>query len=205
LVKEVPNFNAKQFRYNLSRAEYEREWGKEYRRHDPVIRLLAFLVRWVPKFGPMKALAYKNPTPETEDLYFKSVNETVANYRKLLHQVRDGHLDIANRDCDTGETVAPGEYLLTDRTYAELLDEHARRNFTRITPDLRENILAYYAGAYRAPSPARKDRKAWCNTLVQLKLIEAFPAEVLATGVVTNELDLKAIKQKELLVGAHGH
>jgi len=205
LVKEVPNFNAKKFRYNLSRAEYEREWGKQYRRRGPVSRFLAFLVRWVPKVGPMKALAYKNPTPETEDLYFKSVNETVANYRKLLHQVRDGHLDIANRDCDTGETVAPGEYLLTDRTYGELVNEHAKRNFARITPELRENILAYYAGAYRAPSPASKDRKSWRDTLVDLKVIETFPADVLASGAITNDMNLKAIKQKQLLVGAHGH
>ena len=205
LVKEVTNFNAKTFVYNLSRAEYEREWGRQYRRRGPVVRLLAFVVRWVPKVGVLKALAFKNPTPETEDIYFKSVNATVANYRKLLHQVRDGNLDLPNMDCDTGEPVSAGEYLLTDRTYAQLLDEHAKRNFIRLSPDLRYNILAYYSQAYRAPSSTRKDRKAWCNTLVELKMVEAFPAEVLVTGVVTNEINLKAIKQKQLIVGAHGH
>jgi hypothetical protein len=122
LVKEDPNFNKKKFLYNLSRSEYERQWGKEYRRPSPIARLLAFVVRWVPKIGPLKALAFKNPTPETEDTYFKSVNQTVANCLKALHQVRDGNLNLQNMDCDTGEPCAAGEYLLTDRTYAQLLD-----------------------------------------------------------------------------------
>ena len=204
LVKEDPNFDKKKFLYNLSRSEYEREWGKEYRRPTVVARFIAFVVHWIPKVGPLKALAFKNPTPETEDIYFKSVNKTVANYLKVLHQVRDGDLRLPDMDCDTGEPSSAGEYLLTDRTYAQLLDEHAKRNFRQITPDLRDNIIAYYARAYQAPSPARKDRKAWCNTLVHLKILEAFPTEVLVSGVFTNQTSLKSIKQKELLVGAHG-
>jgi len=205
VVKETPNFSKKKFLYNLSRSEYEREWGKEYRRSGPISRFLAFVVHWVPKIGPLRALAFKKPTPETEDLYFKSVNRTVANYRKILHQVRDGDLAIPNLDCDTGQPAGPGEYLLTDRAYARLLDEHAKRNFSRITPDLRDNILTYYAWAYFAPGPAKRDRQAWCNTLQELKLLGAFPPEVLASGVLTNQDNLMTIKQKELVVGAHGH
>jgi hypothetical protein len=39
------------------------------------------------KIGPFKGLAFDNPTPQTEDLYIKSINTTVDQYR-VLEEVR---------------------------------------------------------------------------------------------------------------------
>src|SRR6201987_97808 len=69
IVKETPNLKARQFRYYLSRTNYQREWGKGYRRPGFGTRLLAFFLRFVPKIGPFKALAFKIPSHQTEDLY----------------------------------------------------------------------------------------------------------------------------------------
>src|SRR5258707_8730714 len=96
--KEVPNFNEKEFLFHLSRSEYEREWGKDYRKPSFLARFLALFARIVPKIGPFKALAFKIPTPETEDLYFRSVNETVGIYNSLLREIGTGHLEIPNTD-----------------------------------------------------------------------------------------------------------
>src|SRR6202049_4560873 len=62
LVSETPNFNSRKFRYYLSRANYQKEWGKGYRRPGIGTRILAFFLRFVPKVGPFKALAFKIPT-----------------------------------------------------------------------------------------------------------------------------------------------
>jgi len=59
----------------------------------------------------------KIPTPETEDLYIKSVNHTVKDCRLRLRQVGEGNLNFPNTDCDTGRQTAPGEYMLCDKTY----------------------------------------------------------------------------------------
>ncbi|MFZ3266303.1 MAG: zinc dependent phospholipase C family protein, partial [Terriglobales bacterium] len=80
IVKDTPNFNARKFRYNLSRARYQREWGKGYRHPGFGTRILAFFLRFVPKIGPFKALDFKIPTQRTEDLYVASVNHTLDNY-----------------------------------------------------------------------------------------------------------------------------
>src|SRR6266566_227672 len=69
LVAETPNFNSRKFRYNLSRASYQREWGKGYRRPGFFTRLLAFFLKFMPKVGPFKAVDFKIPTRKTEDLY----------------------------------------------------------------------------------------------------------------------------------------
>lgn len=40
-------------------------------------RILSTLLRYMPKIGPFKGLAFKNPTPQTEDLYIKSIDTTI--------------------------------------------------------------------------------------------------------------------------------
>ncbi len=81
LVTETPNFNSRKFRYYLSRADYQREWGKGYRRPGFGTRVLAFFLKFVPKVGPFRALDFKIPTRKTEDLYIASVNHTLDSYR----------------------------------------------------------------------------------------------------------------------------
>src|ERR1051326_8159013 len=86
-VPERHNREHRRFLYNLSRSEYEKEWGKDYRKPGIIARVLAFFLKWVPKIGPLKALAFKVPTPETQNLYVKSINKTVEDYRERLQEV----------------------------------------------------------------------------------------------------------------------
>ena len=172
IAKEVPNFNEKEFLFHLSRSEYEREWGKDYRKPSFIARFLALFARIVPKIGPFKALAFKIPTPETEDLYFRSVNETVGIYKSLLREIGTGHVEIPNTDFDTGREPRPGEYRLCDKAYIRLIDQLSKDEFLNLTPDLRENILTYFA----TPPPAgKKPPKLPCKARTELGIIKATP------------------------------
>src|SRR6185295_5473459 len=102
VVKDVDNFDEKKFLFHLSRSEYEREWGKDYRKPSFGAKLLALLLKLIPKVGPLQALAFEIPSTETEDLYLKSVNKTVENYTTLLQQVEHGKIQLSNLDLDTG-------------------------------------------------------------------------------------------------------
>jgi hypothetical protein len=55
-------------------------------------RVLSTLLRYMPRIGPSKGLAFNNPTSQTEDLYFKSINTTVDRYRAFLEEVRSDTL-----------------------------------------------------------------------------------------------------------------
>ena len=77
IVKDTPNFNRKKFLYYLSRSNYEHEWGTVYRKPGLGSRILAFFLRLIPKVGPFRAVNFKIPTQQTEDMYIKSVNDTV--------------------------------------------------------------------------------------------------------------------------------
>jgi hypothetical protein len=182
LMRETPNFAKRKFLYRLSRSNYEKEWGKDYKKDGFKTRLFAILLRYMPKIGPFKALAFNNPTPQTEDLYFKSINTTVDQYRIFLQQVRTDSLKLANVDFDTGKETRAAEYSLTDDTYAKLLGQLAGRKFDMTSPDLRENILTFYADL-SLPLETKKDLGHWQSVLTaldQLKLIT--PAPVVAAS-----------------------
>ncbi|MGH9641065.1 MAG: zinc dependent phospholipase C family protein [Terriglobales bacterium] len=170
LVKDTPNFNARKFRYYLSRANYQREWGKGYRKPGFGTRFLALVLKIVPKIGPFKALAFKIPTQQTEDLYVASINHTLDNYKGLLHDVGTKKFSLPNTDFDTGKITRAGEYKLTDKTYAYLLDKLADHNFDDTSPELRANILAFYENP-SAPNATKRDAAEWQKTQDELKTL----------------------------------
>jgi hypothetical protein len=186
IVKETPNFRARQFRYYLSRTSYQREWGKGYRRPGFGTRVLGFFLRFVPKVGPFKALDFKIPTQKTEDLYVASVDLTVEDYKTLLHETENGTLRLTNTDFDTGKDTRAGEYAMTDKAYAHLLQQLAQRNFDQISPDLRSNILAFYSNP-DSPLATKKNPKAWQQTQGELEKLRALP-DTLPAGKTTSQV-----------------
>jgi hypothetical protein len=172
LVAETPNFNARKFRYYLSRASYQREWGKGYRKPGFGTRVLAFFLKFMPKVGPFKAIDFKIPTQQTEDLYIASVDHTLDNYKKLLAETGTNKLRLPNTDFDTGRPTRAGEYVLTDKAYARLLDQLSQHNFDQITPDLRENILAFYSDP-NAAIATKRNASEWEKTQDELQRLKA--------------------------------
>jgi hypothetical protein len=174
IVAETPNFRARQFRYYLSRANYQKEWGRTYQRPSFGTRVLAFFLKLVPKVGPFKAVDFKIPTKQTEDLYIASVDRTMENYTQLLHEAGEGKVHLANTDFDTGHDTRAGEYALTDKSYAQLLDQLAAHDFDQITPDLRTNILQFYSDP-SAPIATKKKPADWKKTEDELDKLRALP------------------------------
>jgi hypothetical protein len=172
IQKSSPGITREKFIYNLSRADYEKEWGKEYEKPGFVSKTLAFFFRILPKVGPLKVFAFKAPTLEAERLLMESFNETLDRYRKMLAQTEAGPLDLPNRDFDTGRPTRAGEYELADKAYAKLLEKLEKRNFENLTPQLRENILAFFSDL-SAPIAIKKDKDDWRDTLRALNNLKA--------------------------------
>jgi hypothetical protein len=145
IMTDQPAISRKEFLYNIKRASFEKEWGATYERPGFSARLLAFFFRFIPSFGPLKGLGFRVPTPQTERMFEDSFDAAVKRDTQSFAEARAGDLKISNRDLDTGKPVSPGEYLLTDRTYDKLLVKLAERKFSDVTPELRENIMSFYA------------------------------------------------------------
>jgi len=182
MIKETPSFAKEKFLYRLSRSDYEKEWGKDYKKDGFKTRLFAVLLRYMPKIGPFKALAFNSPTPQTAEMYFKSINTAVDRYRVFLGQVRKDSLELTNSDFDTGKETKAAEYSLTDEAYAKLLGRLEERKFALTSPDLRNNILNFYADL-SLPLETKKDSGRWQSVLTSLDQLKVFtPAPVVAAG-----------------------
>ena len=172
LMRETPNFAKRKFLYRLSRSNYEKEWGKDYVKPGLGTRILSTLLRYMPKIGPFKGLAFNAPTPQTEDLYIKSINTTVDQYRAFLEEVRTDTLVLPNCDFDSGNPTKAAEYSLTDDSYAKLLGQLSSRKFEGTTPELRANILDFYSDL-SASFDTKKDQNDWNNVLAELDQLKS--------------------------------
>jgi hypothetical protein len=180
MMHETPGFAKQKFLYRLSQSEYEKEWGKDHPKPGVGTKMLSVLFRYVPKIGPFKAMGFKNPTPQTEEMYFKSINTTVDQYRALLKEVRTDSLLLPNCDFDTGKVTKAAEYSLTDDTYAKLLGQLSDRKFDLTTTGLRDNILQFYSDL-SAPIETKKDKDRWQSVLTALdELKSVVPAPAVA-------------------------
>jgi hypothetical protein len=172
VVQDTPNFNKQKFLYYLSRSNYEHEWGTVYRKPGVGARILAWLLKVVPKVGPFKAVNFKIPTKQTEDMYIKSVDLTIENYAGLLREKDKGKLHLANRDCDTGRDTRAGEYILTDKTYAQLVDKLTMKTTAvSLSPEIRDNVLQFYADP-NAPNAMKRKAKQWRKLQNELETLK---------------------------------
>jgi hypothetical protein len=144
IEKNNPGITREKFLYNLSKVDYEKDWGSKYAEPGFGSKLLAFVIRIVPKIGPFKALSFRTPTPEAEKLFTDSFNATVERYGALLAAERSRGTRPPDVNLDLGKPTVAGMYKISDEAYAKLVHELAKRHFAGIPPALRENILAFY-------------------------------------------------------------
>jgi hypothetical protein len=179
VVKEIPGMTKRKFLYNLSRSSYEKEYGRGYRRPGFRTRLVAWVLKIVPKVGPFKSLAFKAPTPEVEKMFMASFNATVDSYRALLVKVNDRGTELVNQNFDTGKPTIADQYVGADLTYDKLLDKLAGRKFVGVSADLRSNILDYYKQRKPPVPPAtKKAAEEWAKIVEERTELEQLQPEV---------------------------
>jgi hypothetical protein len=181
---DLPGITRKQFLYNLSRSNYEREWSRDYRKPTPAEHLLAFLYKLIPKWGPLRVLQFRTPTPQTEQMFEESFNATLDQYRTLLAQTREGKLSLANDNFDVGEHTGPGKYRLNDEAHAKLLDRLAQKNFAGVDPEVTKELSRFFADP-DAPYALKHKAKAWGKIQAELRQLTA-TASVTGTASSTH-------------------
>jgi hypothetical protein len=178
IQKEHPGTTQKAFLYHLSRSSYERQWHKEYQKPSLWDRILAFLIRIIPKIGPLQVLTFRTPTPETERFFAASFNSSVTDYEALLSEEKQsGRAALLDDNFDTGSVTGPGQYALADKTYALLVDALAKNQFANVTPELRSALLNYYSDL-SLPFATKKDPTEWKAVTEELAELKAYAPKV---------------------------
>jgi hypothetical protein len=172
--QEKDNEARRKYLATVAHAEYASLPGSAYREPRFGTHALSLVARIAPKVGKLKILSLKAPSPETSDLYFASMNTSVARMRELVARLRENpaqDLALPNVDLDTGIPTQPGTYTLTDDTYARLLDAMTTTPGMNIPPGLRDDILLFYSDTSGAIS-TKDDPKAWARVVNQLNQLK---------------------------------
>ena len=167
-----PGLTRRRFVFNLSRASYRNEWGRSYEQPGIGARILAVLVRILPKIGPLKALAFKPPTAQTERLFEISFDRTLDLYRSVL--AGDDRLTLADLDFDTGELTRPAERPLADDAYSKLAVMLAAKDPRAVSAPLRRNVLEFFQDP-SLPFATKRNPEQWRETLAALQKLKAMP------------------------------
>ena len=166
-----PSETKQEFIYNISNSGYRKEWGDIYEKPDFGTRLKAFFLRFVPKVGPFSGLAFHPPTPAVEQLYMRSFNEALIEYRVLLLAQQEQRLQLPNDNLDTGVLTEAGAYRLTDETYAKLLNKSSGRP---VSGALRQDLLSYYSDLGK-PFATKQNSKSWHKLIKQVNTLKSMP------------------------------
>ncbi len=156
IVKLSPGARRRDYLQRHSPKQFRKEYGDEYQKPGCGARIISYLIRVLPKIGPLKPFAFKLPTPEAEKFFRASFRQTMVDYcANLTRQPADtaaAPLTLANADFDTGHPTKAGEYPLADETYGEWLRKLAKRKFENLNPQARQNILTFYGTQPKTPA-----------------------------------------------------
>jgi hypothetical protein len=142
-----PGKKKSNFKYHMPKRMFKKEFGSDYFRPDFKARLVVFIIKILPKIGPLSKLRYINPGPQGEKYFFAAMDSILYHYTIDLKAVNDDKLNLINIDYDTGKPTVMYEYKLTDETYKDWLLSLQKQDFTSAATDIRADILSFYSKA----------------------------------------------------------
>jgi len=120
----------------------------------------------------LRVLQLRTPTPETERMFQASFNTTMDRYRDLLKEEGEGRLKLPNNNFDVGEFTGPGKYFMNDDAHAELLGRLAAQDFADMSPDLRAELLDFFADP-NTPYATKRKPKEWSKVETELQRLKS--------------------------------
>jgi Zinc dependent phospholipase C len=144
LVSGDAGLTREKFVSDVSRSDFEKQFGKSYREPGYFAKLFGLPARLVPNIGPLKRLPYKPLPANVRKRFETALEHAVERYRAEIGRMQDRQVKLPNETLDTGGQMKRGEYEPADHVYAQLLEKLRERDFVDVPPALRADILRFY-------------------------------------------------------------
>lgn len=154
---------------NMSRANFEREFGRDFNEPGAFARFFAWIATLAPDIGPFKRLPYQPLPQPAQDRYRAAMAETLRRFRAAVERTRVRGWQLENRILDTGEKIAPGRYRPVDEAHAELARKLVKLHHADVDGDLRTELREFFAdGTAMQSLEHRRDRRRTERALAEL-------------------------------------
>lgn len=174
IKKLSPGIDSHKFHYRMSKKKYYTEYGSDRQRPGFTAGILAFIIKILPKVGPLKALQFKVMSPAGEKLFIASFDTVLVHYNSALARLHYEKVELEDVNYDTGKATTLGEYELADKTYCDLLNNLDKSKLTNLTAPLKQNILKFYGNA-DTTELAKKHPEDWKKAGEALSQIRIAP------------------------------
>ncbi len=144
IEKKNNDGSSRHFYYKMRQKQYDKQYGKGYQRPGFSAKLLSFLIRVLPKIGPLRPLKFKAPTPVSEKLFQKSFDTVILHYTSNLNLLMQQNVHPQNLDYDTGIPSTDCEYSLADQTCCDWLLELKADKYSNVTTTIKKYIVDYF-------------------------------------------------------------
>ncbi len=144
ILKKDSTETSKKFRLKMRQKEYNKQYGSGYKQPGFFPTILSFLIRVLPKVGPLRALRFKIPTALSEKYFNQSFDSILQHYSANIDQLKQQGFNLKDIDFDTGKPTSFCEYSLANETYDTWLVKLKDNKFKNITVPQKQNILAFY-------------------------------------------------------------
>lgn len=168
IEKATPGMTGKKFIYKMSRINYNKEFGNQRTRPGLGAQFFSFVIRILPKVGPLKALRFKIPSQEVEKLYIQSFDTVLAHYTTYIKEMTPEGPQLPNVDYDTGKKTEAGEYPLADMCYGDWVLKLKTTHFDSVSLAEKQNILSFYSSR-KDLHLNKKSMKKWDDIQVALE------------------------------------
>lgn len=147
IVKANGNATVRGFKYKMSRRMYNKEFVGKRNKPDLKARAAAFLVKILPKVGPLRNLKFVYPGAEGEKRFTHVFDTIIQKYALASKQWDAQSLRLVDINLDTGYPLAYGKYHLADDTYCKLVLNLQMEGFACLTLALQKHLVKYFEGA----------------------------------------------------------
>ncbi|MDB5030085.1 MAG: hypothetical protein JWP71_806 [Mucilaginibacter sp.] len=189
IKKSMPGITSQKFHYRMRRKKYYEEFGHDLDKPKLKEQIIAFLLTIAPKVGPFRVFRFKEVSKKGEKQFIKSFDTVMDKYAVALAQINYRKPNLPNVDFDTGSKTEYGEYVLTDKTYDELVDKLVQNKFVNLTLPLKQNIINFYNKA-DTTALAKYNPADWKKTSVglqQIKTAHLVPLDSLKATPISGE------------------
>jgi len=164
IKKITPNATSRNFIYRMHRKNYRHQLGDK---EGPKFfaHVVSFIIRIMPKIGPLRVLKFRAPGPDAEKLFIKSFDTVTERYTNDVKELQKKNIYLGNIDFDTGLRTKEGEYKLADQSYRELLLKLKDKNFETLTFPLKQHILSFYSNEKTIERPEVMEALAQLKTV----------------------------------------
>ncbi|MEO6027915.1 MAG: hypothetical protein ABIR79_13710, partial [Candidatus Binatia bacterium] len=153
-----PEMTPAGFVYDLSREDFQTEFGKIYAEPGYFAKFFAFVVKLVPNVGPLRRTVFKPLPPEARERFTTALDHAIERYRTKVASLSGKRLELPEQNLDTAEPIAFGDYAPADEAYGDLVEKLATRDAQQIPAALRNDVARFYAKRPVAAGKSKHDR-----------------------------------------------